>query len=180
MALTAADVRFHLSDPSASAGWAQGQGDPNASLGRYVSVTAVPAGLNNLFDDVAGVENAARTVEYRCVFVLNNHATDTLYGAVVYLTGAVASGAEVDIAVDILGPSAKASGSQQASYTATEPATPVGTGVFSAPVTASAGLPLGDLGPGMVKAVWVRRTAADTAPLTGDGVSLAVTGDVTV
>lgn len=43
---------------------------------------------------VTGDENAASDVEYRCIFVHNNHATLTLQGVVVWLSAEVAGGSE--------------------------------------------------------------------------------------
>ncbi len=54
---------------------------------------------------------------------------------------------------------------------------PDGTGGFVLPSTAGTGLALGDLLPGYCRAVWIRRTATNSAPIDADGFTLAVTGD---
>lgn len=144
-----------------------------ASLGDQVSTTVASTAVNGLFDVITGAENAASTVDYRCVFILNNHATLTAYSVKVYLASEVSGGASTAIALDNIAISAKTSGSAQAATIATETTTPTGVGAFSSPTTDSGGLSVGDLAPGQVKGIWIRRTAANTGPVAADGVSLA-------
>lgn len=176
MPITSTDIVVRLSTTAGSAGDTTAQANPNNSLGKYVSTTVMGAGANTLFDNVTGTENAASTVDYRCVFVLNNHATLTLQNAVVYMTD-VAGGANVAIAVDNIAASAKGSASAQAATIASETTAPSGVGAFSSPTTAGTGLALGNLAPGQVRGVWVRRSATNSAALSSDGFTLNVTGD---
>lgn len=177
MAIATSDIVLNGSVVTGSAGDSTAQADPNAWLGKYISTTVFATGLNGLFDDVSGAENAASTVDYRCVFVKNNHGSLTLTGAKVYMSAEVASGASVAIAVDNIGPVAKGSSSAQAALIASETSAPSGVGSFSSPTTLGAGLALGDIPAGQVRAVWVRRTAANSAALDADGFTLAVGGD---
>lgn len=176
MAIVSGDIIFRYSTTAGSAGDSN-TGTAAGSLGKYVSTTEMSTGANALFDDISGVENAASTVDYRCFFVLNNHATLTLQNAVVYLSAEVAGGAGIAIATDNIAISSKTSASAQAAQIANETTAPSGVSAFSSPTTAGTGLALGNIGPGQVKAVWVRRTAANSAALNNDGVTLAVTGD---
>lgn len=176
MAIVASDIVLRLSTTSGSAGDST-TSTPAASLGKYVSTTVMSAGANGLFDDISGDENAASTVDYRCVFVLNNHASLSLTSAVVYLSADVAGGATVTIATDNIAASAKASASAQAAQIANETTAPTGVSAFSAPTTKAAGLSLGTIAAGQVKAFWVKRTAANSAALASDGVTFAVAGD---
>lgn len=176
MPIVASDILTKLSTTSGSAGNSTA-GTPNTSLGKYVSTTAWTGGTNSLFDDVTGDENAASVVDYRCIFVHNTHATLTLLGAVAWVSAEVTGGASVAIAVDGTAASAVGSASAQAATVANETTAPSGTGGFSTPTTKAAGLALGDIGPGQVKAIWVRRSAANTAALSGDGFTLSVAGD---
>jgi hypothetical protein len=48
---------------------------------------------------------------------------------------------------------------------------------YSSPTNAAAGVSLGSIPSGQVKAFWVRRTAANSAALSNDGVTIAVSGD---
>jgi hypothetical protein len=177
MPILATDIIVRLSTTAGSAGDTTAQLDPNASLGKYVSTTEMATTLNGLFDDISGAENAASDVEYRCVFVLNNHATLTLQNAVAYISAETAGGASVALAVDNIAASAKGSASAQAAQVANENTAPTGTGAFSAPTSAATGIALGSIAPGQVRGLWVRRTAANTAALSNDGFTLAITGD---
>ena len=176
MAIVSSDIIFRYSTTSGAAGDTTA-GTANGSLGKYVSTTDMATGANGLFDDISGAENAASTVDYRCFFVLNNHATLTLQSAVVYLSAEVAGGASIAIATDNIAVSAKGASTAQAAQIATETTAPSGVGSFSSPTTVGTGLALGNIGPGQVKAVWVRRTATNSAALNNDGVTFAVTGD---
>lgn len=176
MPITATDILFKLSVKTGAAGNATAS-TPAASLGKYVSTTAWAAGANGLFDNISGDENAASTVDYRCIFVHNAHATLTLENAKVWVSAEVAGGAGVAIATDNLGPVAVGSASAQAAEIATETTAPTGVSAFSTPVTSGTGLALGNIGPGQVKAVWVRRTAANSAAINSDGFTLSVNGD---
>lgn len=176
MAITATDIVFRLSTTAGAAGDSTA-GTAAGSLGKYASTTAWAGGTNSLFDNITGDENAASTVDYRCIFVLNNHGTLTLENSVVYVSAETAGGASVAIALDSIAASAKGSASAQAATIANETTTPTGVGAFSTPTTKGAGLVIGNLAPGQVKGVWVRRTAANSAPLNADGFTLAVAGD---
>lgn len=176
MPIVASDIVLRLSTASGSAGDSTAS-TPAASLGKYVSSTVLGTGANALFDDISGAENAASTVDYRCVFVLNNHATLTMLNAVVYVSAEVAGGASVAVSVDNIATSAKASASAQAATIANETTAPSGVGAFSTPTTAGTGLALGNIAPGQVHAVWVRRTAANTSAVDADGATLAISCD---
>jgi hypothetical protein len=176
MPIVASDIVIRYSTTSGSAGDSTA-GTAAGSLGKYVSSTAAATGLNGLFDDVTGAENAASESEYRCIFVLNNHATLTLQNAVAFVTGEVAGGTTTTIAVDNITASAKGSASAQAAQIANEDTAPTGVGTFSAPGTVAAGLALGNLAPGTVRAIWVKRTAANTAAVNADGATINIGGD---
>lgn len=177
MPITSGEIVFRYSVVTASAGDTQA-GTAAGSLGDQVSTTAMATGLNGLFDDISGAENAASTVDYRCFFVLNNDAESlTLTNPTFYITSEVAGGASIAIATDNIAVSAKGSGSAQAATIASETTAPSGVSAFSSPTTAGTGLSVGNLNNGQVKGLWARRTAANTAALSADGVTFNVTGD---
>lgn len=176
MAIAATDIIFRLSTTGGAAGDSTA-GTPAGSLGKYVSTTAMGTGAGALFDDVSGAENAASDVEYRCFFVLNNHATLTAQNVTMYLSAEVAGGASIAIATDNIGPVAKGSAAAQAAQIADENTAPAGVGAFSSPVDDASGIAIGSLAPGQVKAIWVRRTAANSSPLDSDGVTFACAFD---
>lgn len=177
MPIVPSEIVFRLSVKTGSAGDSTA-GTPAGSLGKYVSQTVLSGTtMNNLFDDITGEENAAGDVEYRCLFVLNNDPALTLIGAKIHLENQVANGATVSIAVDDIAASSKGSASAQAAEVADESAAPTGTGAFSEPGSLAAALTLGDIGPGQVKAFWVRRTALAGTAVDDDGVDFIVSGD---
>lgn len=176
MPLSSADLLVKLSTTAGAAGNTTA-GTPAGSLGKYVSTTQlVDNVLDNLFDDVSGAENAANDVEYRCIFIHNAHATLTYIAPKIFLQSEVAGGASIAIGVDPTAASAVGSAGAQAVQVADENTAPAGV-VFSSPIDLASGLALGDIAAGQVKAVWVRRTAANTAAQTNDGVTLRVQGD---
>ena len=179
MAITATDIKYRLAIVTGTAGNQNAQPNPNASLGKYVSTTDLNTGvpLNNLWDDISGDENAASESEYRCLFVCNTHATLTWQNVVVWIQSETAGGASVAIAVDNLAASTLGSASAQAAQIANEDTAPTGVGAFSSPTTKAAGLALGNIGPGQCRAVWVRRTTANTGALDNDGATLRAAGD---
>lgn len=177
MPIVSNDIKIKLSIKTGSAGNSGAQADPNASLGKYISTTeVVDATLNNLFDDITGDENAASDVEYRCIFIHNSHATLTYITPMVWLSAEVAGGADIAIAIDSVAASAIGSGSAQALEVTNESTAPSALS-FSAPTTKSGGLSLGSLTAGQCKAIWVRRTATNSAALDDDGVTISVEGD---
>lgn len=175
MAITATDILFHLSSPTGPGNSTAGA--PNTSFGDFMSSTAITdATDNNLFDDVTGDENAASDVEYRNYFVRNSHGSLTWQTVTVWLFSEVSGGANVAIALDGVAVSAFDSASAQAEEVANESTAPSGES-FTAPTTKGTGLVIGNMATGTVKAIWVRRTAANSAALAADGVTIRHEGD---
>lgn len=176
MPIAAADIKFRLSI-NAGPGNSTAQGNVNDSIGGFMSTTdLVDAALHNLFDQISGDENAASDVEYRCFFLFNDHDTLTYQGVKVWLSSEVAGGASAAIALDGTGVVAFNAAGAQAERVANEGAAPVGE-AFSSPTTKAAGLAVGDMAPNTVIAIWVRRTAANSAALDNDGVTIRAEGD---
>lgn len=171
MPIIATDIVYRLS-VVASAGDTTAS-TPAASLGDQVATTAITtATLHNLFDAVSGAEAAAGDIEYRCFFVLNNHATLTLQGATAQLTSQTAGGGTIAFGLDPAAVSAKGSASAQAATIANESSAPAGVTFNTTDQL------IGDIPPGQVKAIWLRRTVtAGAAALNPDGVIMTVVGD---
>lgn len=172
MPIVASDIVKRLSVTAAAGDTTSST--PATSLGDQVATTVITdATLNNLFDDVSGAEAAAGVVDYRCIFILNNHASLTATSATVTVLSQTAGGGTIDIATDNIAPSAKGSASPQATAIANETTAPTGVSAFGA-----GPLALGDLPPGQVKGVWIRRTVtAGASALNPDGVILRVAYD---
>lgn len=172
MAIVASDIQKRFSVAAAAGDTTAGTAA--TSLGDQISTTQITdATLNNLFDDVSGAESSAGDIEYRGIFILNNHATLTLQNATITVQSETAGGSSIDIALDNIAVSAKGSGSAQMGTIANEDTAPGAAGAFGkGPLT------IGDIAPGQVKGVWVRRTVpAATGALNPDGAILRVTGD---
>jgi len=176
MAIVAGDILFKFSVKTGSAGDSVG-GNAAGSLGKYISTTAITdATLNNLFDDVSGDDNAASDVEYRAIFVHNNHASLTWESPTVWLSAETAGGADIAIALDDLGVTVKGSAGAQADEVADEDTAPSGES-FSSPTTKGGGLVIANIPAASVAAIWVRRTATNSAALDNDDVTISVEGD---
>lgn len=176
-AITAAEIIFRYSVKTGTAGNTVA-GTANGSLGKYISTTAWAGGAaNDLFDDISGAENAASTVDYRCIFVYNSNTANALQNAVVFISAETAGGASIALASDNVAASALGATAAQAAEIANETTAPAGVSAFSSPTTAATGISLGSIPAGSVRAFWVRRTAANNAALSSDGVTLQVSGD---
>lgn len=175
MPITASDILFKFSVAAAAGDTTSGTAA--TSLGDQISTTALTdATLHNLFDQITGDENAASDVEYRCIFVHNNHATLTWELPFVWITAETGGGAVAAIGLDPAGVTPKGQASAQAATVANEQTAPAGV-TFSAPTTKGAGLAVANVPPGSCFAIWVRRSAAATAALDLDGVTIRVEGD---
>lgn len=175
MAIVSTDILFKFSVAAAAGDTTAGTAA--TSLGDQISTTAITtATLNNLWDDTSGAEAAAGDVEYRGIFIQNNHATLTLVGANVYITSQTAGGGTIDIGLDPAAISAKGAAVAQMATIANESAAPAGV-TFSSPTSGSP-LVIGDMAPGQVKGIWIRRTVTAGAAATNpDGVILGWGGD---
>lgn len=175
-AITSGEILFKYS-VSAAAGNTTAS-TAATSLGDQISTTAWAGGsLNDLFDNISGAENAASTVDYRCIFIHNSNTANTYENAVVWISAETAGGASIAIATDNITASAIGSASAQAAVIASETTAPTGVSAFSSPTTQGAGLSLGNIPAGQCRAIWIRRTAANTAALSNDGVTISVAGD---
>ena len=136
--------------PRLSGGAANAVG--NASLGGAKSSTAASSTVDQLFDAVSAAQAAAGLIEYRCIYLHNANAADTMTAAVVYISANTPlAGTTLDIGV---GTSAVNGTEQTIANEATAPTSVT----FSAPSTAGTGLALGDLPAGQHRAIWLRRT----------------------
>ena len=175
MAITATDIQYRFSVAAAAGDTTAGTAA--TSLGDQASTTQITdATLHNLFDVITGAENAASEAEYRCIFVYNAHATLTWENVVCWLSAEVGGGAAAAISIDTTATSDIDSASQQAKTVADENTAPASQ-TFSSPTTKGTGLSIGKLAPDECRAIWVRRTAANTGAVNNDGVTIRCEGD---
>lgn len=163
---SAADITYRYSGGAANT-------DPNASLGGALSTAAGGVIDDNvlldLFDIVTGAQRQAGYTDYRAFYIRNEHATQTLYGAVLWIS---TDNAEIDIAL-----ASEAVGSNIAQTIATQETAPTGP-TFTHPTTEGGGLSIGDIAAGQQKGVWIRRViAAGSSSIPTDTVGLSVAGD---
>lgn len=145
MSVITADFVTRLSGGAANA-------SGNASLGGAKSANTMSSAIDGLFDAVSAAEAAAGRVEYRCVYLHNASATDTMTAARVWVSANTPlAGTTLDIGVG----TAAVNGTEQT--VANETTAPSGV-TFSAPTTAGTGLALGNIPAGQHKAIWLRRT----------------------
>jgi len=178
MPIQSSDIQYKYSVTTGTTGNTT-VGTAAGSNGRFISTTQLTdAVLNNLFPDVTGDENAAQNLDYKCIFVHNAHPTLVLQRTVIWLATEVAGGADTAIALDNIGvvPVGQGPGAQAAQI-ANKNTAPTGTTAFGSPTTKATGLAIGDIAPGSVIAIWVRRTAKNTPAQNNDGVTLRVEGD---
>ena len=179
MPIQSTDLLFKYSVTTGAAGNSTAQANPNASLGKYISTTQWTGGtLNDLFDDITGDENANSQVDYRCIFIHNNHGSLTLLSPVLWIASEVSGGANTALGVDTTAASSIGSSSAQALTIANTLTAPSGVS-FSSPTSKSTGLALGDIPAGQCKAFWFRRTATNSSALNNDGVTIQIEGDTT-
>jgi hypothetical protein len=167
MPIAASDIQYRLSGGAANS-------DPNASLGGAKSSVQITDNTdNNLFDDVTGAEHTAGDVEYRAIYIHNNHGSLTLTSAVVWIASDT-SGVDSDLSIAV--GTAAINGTEQT--VANESTAPTGVTWSDAAVSRATGLALGDIPAGQHKAVWLRRTiTAGSTPQAADTAQIQAGGD---
>lgn len=173
MPIVNTDIVKRLSTTAGAAGDTTAS-TPATSLGKYVATTVITdATLSNLFREITAAEAAAGIVLYRCLFILNNHASLTSgTNTAITVNTQTSGGGSFAIGLDTTAISAKGSSSAQAVTIASETAAPAGASFTAGPLT------IGALAPAQVKAVWVQYTvSAGTSAINPDGVVLRVSGD---
>ena len=164
MAIAASDILIRLSGGS-------GNSDPNASLGGVMSTstTVTDNTTHNLFDQVSGTESAAGDVEYRGVYVLNNHGSLTSQNTHVYISSQTSSAnTSLDIALPGEGLNATIE------TIGNENTAPSGE-TFSQPSSYATGLDMGNIPNGQRYGLWIRRTVdAGAAAVNDDTTTISV------
>lgn len=153
MSIISTDFILRLSGGASNA-------DGNASIGGAKSSQAVSSSADALFDAVSAAEAATGDTEYRCVYLHNANATDTMTNAVVYIssqTGSANTSLEVGVGAAAINATETA--------VANESTAPAGVS-FSAPSTVGAALALGSIPPGQHKAIWLKWTVDPAAAAT--------------
>lgn len=176
-AIIASEIKWHFTTTAGSAGNSTANTTVSTFLGKYAASSLwAGGGTNDVFADISGAENAASQVDYAGFAIENGNGANAAQNSVAYLSSEVASGASIAIGADTTASSALGSASAQMLTIANRTTAPAGVS-FSSPTTAGSGVSLGNIAVAFVKGLWVRRTAANTAALSSDGVTLAVQVD---
>lgn len=178
MPVTSSDVQRRLTVKSGSAGNTTA-GTANGSLGKYVSTTQLTNNsLHNLFDLVSGAENQAQESEYRCLAILNNHATSSMQNLKAFVVSQGAGGVDFEIGADTNSAAPKGQSAAQFLEVTNEDTAPGGVS-FSAPASYAAGITLGGgtVPAASVAGLWIRRIAKNSAAIAGDSVKLRLQWD---
>jgi hypothetical protein len=125
---------------------------------------------NKLFDNVARADSIAGDVEYRCFYIKNAHASDSMTGVKLWINSDTVGADTLAIALDLAGVSGTAD-TVADENTAPDPAL-----TFTSPMDEGSALDLGTLTTGQYYGVWIRRTVATstTDTETADASSLKV------
>ena len=111
---------------------------------------------NEVHDDISKAEAAAGDTEYRCLYLKNEHPTDTMYNVGIYLKSDYEGADSMELGADLAGVDGTADTIGDEG-TAPDPAVS-----FSAPTSEPTGIVLGDLPAGSVVAFWIKRTVPST------------------
>lgn len=177
-AIVAGDIKWHYSTTAGAAGNSTANTTPGTFLGKYASSSLWAGGAaNDLFPDISGAENAASQVDYAGIFIENANTANDYVSPAVWISGEVAGGATVALGVDTTAQSVVTSATAQMLTIASKTTAPAGV-TFTSPTTFGTGVALGTLTKGgFGRGLWIRRSAANTSALSGDGVTLSVQGD---
>jgi hypothetical protein len=150
-----------------------GNTDPDFSLGGGRSSTEVifSPTLQNLFDNVTSDEALSGLTEYRCIYLQNDHATDSVDSVKLWISANTPSASTtIEIGLDPAGKNGLAD--------TISPSTEAPAGVtFSAPTTEGTGLSIGLLQAQDVYPVWIKRTVSASAAATSlDNFILDISG----
>lgn len=176
-AIVAGELVWKFTTTAGAAGNTTANTTVSTFLGKYVaSSNWAGGGTNDVFPDITGAQNTASQVDYAGLGVYNSNASNIAQNTSAYLSSEVAGGASIAIGVDTTAALAVGSASVQLVTIASSTTAPAGA-TFSSPTTAAGGVAMGSIAVGFVRGLWVRRTAANTAAVSADGVTLAVSVD---
>lgn len=168
MAITTTDIEYRLSGGASNTAPASSLGGAMSTVGGGVITSAA---ANNLWDDVSGAESAAGDVEYRGIYIRNNHGSLTWQNVVTWLDS-LTSSADTEFQIGL---ATEAINVAMATI-ANESTAPAGVS-FSGPTTKGAGLSIGNIPNGQFKGIWIKRTVNAGAAAASDTGSIRCEGD---
>jgi len=177
-AIVAGDIKFHYTTTAGAAGNTTANTTVSTFLGKYAASSLWAGGAaNDLFPDITGVQNAASQVDYAGIAIENSNVNNDWVSPAAWISAETAGGASLALGVDTTAQSAVGGAGAQLVTIASSTTAPAGVS-FTSPTTFGTGVALGTITKnGFVKGLWVRRTAANTVALSGDGGTISVQGD---
>lgn len=175
MAILASELKYFKSANTVT--------DPNnslsatiESLGGAITANELTTGLmHDLFDVVPSAEASAGRTEYRCIYLKNENATQTLYDARVYISVNTPSpDSAIEIALD---PAAVGVDSTITLADEIDSTSLLSSLIFSSAVDFTNALSIGDIPAGEYKAVWIKRIISPGAAAAAETCTLAFRGD---
>ncbi|AJT61132.1 hypothetical protein AVU32_gp291 [Vibrio phage ValKK3] len=179
MPIVTGDLRFNKSLHVVAA--SPGNGNTNDqevdSLGGGISATELVSGqVHDLFDAVPSSEASSGRVEYRLIYVKNNHPSLTLYDAMVYMSANTASAdSTIELGLDPV--ALNGVDSLITLDDEVDSGTELSTVIFGEHSTFESGLDIGNLAAGEYRAIWVRRTINAGAAAALEAATITVRGD---
>jgi hypothetical protein len=173
-AIVPSDILFKLSAPNSNGGNIQA-GYAGSSWGNFISTTLLNTSLplDNLFTDISGPENVAGQVDYACLFIQNNtSSSNSMSNVIAWLPLSLASGtgSAFAMAADPTGITGVNNSTPQALTIGSPVQAPAGINTWVVPTNTTPtspnytnGLQLGTIAPTQCAAVWLRRTALNSA-----------------
>ena len=164
MVIVADDIKFYLSGGEDNA-------LPAASLGGARSNTEYTDPILMLFDRVEAQEAVDGDIEYRCVYIRNENATNIYEDLVMWILQQTPS-EDTSIAIG-LDPSG-INGS--AGSIANEGVPPAGV-IFTRPLAVGEGIEVGNIPVNGSTAIWIRRTVSAAAAVQADNYRIGFEGE---
>ena len=161
MAILSTDLKYRFSGGAANS-------SPAASIGGVISSVDV---TGVLFDDVTSAEALAGDINYRCIYVRNNHGSLTALSTKIWIQVNTPS---TETIVDIGLGAAAINATETA--TANEATAPSSVS-FTNPTNEAGALTIGDIPFGQYKAVWIRRTVSAAASAFSDSFTIRIKCD---
>ena len=145
---------------------------PVANASDTITVASIQ---NALWDNINRTQAYLGSVEYRCVYVVNTHASQSFYDGKIYIGLAPTGADDLAIALDLAGIGDGVL-TGVADQVAAEHEAPSPALSFLSPASLGAALVIGQLDPGKARAVWQKRTvpALTETPTANDHCHLTI------
>ena len=165
MPISSSDILFYLSGGS-------GNTDPNACTGGVISTTQITDNtLHNLFNLVTGAQALAGYIDYRGIYIKNNHGSLTLNTPISVWLAQNTADNEIYIGLDPAGVNATMA------TIADINTAPAGV-TFTQPATSGAGLSVAQIPSGQSFGLWVKRSVpSSTSAINAAQFQIEIQGD---